>query len=129
MYFGRGKDHKYTDINEVSCTSFFKSRDPKLKDTVLSKNTLLEHIKRPAYQTGWLWRECFNNVELWGWKPSFKLCAKYFPRWQQPDFQTTIKDVVATCGCKTSKCVNYKCGCLGKKCLDFRKYQRKCQSI
>ena len=35
MYFGN--NHRYTDINEARCTSFFKSLNPKLKDTVYQK--------------------------------------------------------------------------------------------
>ena len=50
MYFG--KDHRYTDINEAMCPSFFKSPDPKLKGTVLSEDALLEDIKQSAYQAG-----------------------------------------------------------------------------
>ena len=80
MYFGN--NHRYTDINEARCTSFFKSLNPKLKDTVLSKDTLLEHKKQSTYQVGWICRKCFNNValpvsELWDWKPYFGLCTKY----------------------------------------------------
>ena len=106
-------------ITGTSCTSFFKSPDLKLKDTVLSKDALIEHINRSAYRAGWLWRESFDNAvlpgpELWGWKPYFELCTNYFPRWQQEDSQTTIQDVVSTCGCKTSNCVNCKCELLGK---------------
>ena len=96
LYVYFGKNHRYTDINEARCTSFFKSPDLKLKDTVLSKDALIEHIKRSAYRAGWLWRESFDNVvlpgpERWGWKPYFELCTKYFPRWHQEDSQTTIQ--------------------------------------
>ena len=107
LYLYFGKDHKYIDINEARCTSFFKSPDPKLRETILSKDALLEHIKRSAYQAGWLWKECLYNVilpdpEIWGWKMYFESCTKYFPRWQREDSIITIQDVVSTCGCKKS---------------------------
>ena len=41
-----------SDINEARFTLFLKPPDPKLKDTVLSKDALFEHIKRSAYQAG-----------------------------------------------------------------------------
>ena len=86
LYGCCGKDRRYTDINQARCTSFFKSSDLKLKDMILSKDALLEHMKRSAYQVGWLWRECFDNAVLpgpvvWGYKSYFELCTKYFPRW------------------------------------------------
>ena len=52
LYVYFGKNHRYTGINEARCTSFFKSPNPKLKDTV--SDALIEHIKRSAYQAGWL---------------------------------------------------------------------------
>ena len=77
MYIG--KDHRYTDINNTRCTSFFKSPVSKLTDTVLSKEDLIVHIKQSAYQAGWLWKECFDNLflpvsETSDWKPYFELC-------------------------------------------------------
>lgn len=73
LYVQFGKNHRYTDINEGSYISFFKSLSPKLKGTVLLKDALLENIKQSVYQVGRLWRECFDNVvlpgpELWGWR-------------------------------------------------------------
>ena len=59
VYVYVGKDHRNTEINEAKCTWFSKSPDPELKDTVLSKDVLLEHIKRSA-----LWREHLDNVVL-----------------------------------------------------------------
>ena len=46
LYVYFGKDHSYTDINEARCASFFKSPEPKLKDMVLLKDALNEHIKQ-----------------------------------------------------------------------------------
>lgn len=102
-----------------------------MKDIALSRDALLEHIKRLVFGAGWLWKECFGNVVLPGpelrvWKTYFDLFTKYFP-WCQQDYQTTIEDVVSTCRCKTRNCMNCRCGGLGKKCLNFCKCQWKCQ--
>lgn len=87
LYVYIGKDHRYTDINNTRCTSFFKSPVSKLTDTVLSKEGLIVHIKQSAYQACWLWKECFDNLflpvsEISDWKPYFELCLdltlKYF---------------------------------------------------
>ena len=66
LYVYFDKNHRYTDLNEARCTSFFKSPDLKLKYMVLTKVALLEYIKRSAYQACCLWRECFDNAFLPG---------------------------------------------------------------
>ena len=99
VYFG--KCHRFSDINDAWIVSFFGSPDPKLRETVLSRNGLLKHIKRSAYQAGWLWRECLSNITLWlpsnithifmnGWvdkcfiwiKPNFRLLLKVWCSYQ-----------------------------------------------
>ena len=61
---------------DARIVSFFGSPDPKLGETVLSRNGLLEHVKRSAYQAGWLWRECLLIITLsipalWGLETEF----------------------------------------------------------
>ena len=110
------------------------SPDPKLRETILSRDGLLEHIKRSAYQAGWLWRECWLNITLpnpvlWGWKTNSEDIDTFSPQWQQSAPETTIEDVLTMCGCKTDSCKNCKCGTLGEKCLAFCKCQRKCKNV
>ena len=78
-YFG--KDHRNTDISKARCTLFSKFPDPKLKDIFLSKDALLEQIKRLSIS-----RECLDNVflpssELWVCKSFFELCIKHSLSW------------------------------------------------
>ena len=132
VYFG--KSHRFSDINDDRIVSFFGSPDPKLRETVLSRNGLLEHVKQSAYQAGWLWRECLLNIilpipALWGWKPNSENVDTFSPQWQQSASETTIEEVLTTCGCKTDSCKNCKCGILGEKCLAFCKCQRKCKNL
>ena len=133
VYFGN--DHKYTDINDARCSSFFKSPDPKLKETVLSRDALFEHSKRSSYQAGWLWKECLVNVilpdpELWGWKINIASRLKYIPRWETDATSTTdIETVISICSCKTNRCINCKCGTSHKKCLAYCKCQRMCKNV
>ena len=113
--------------------SFFRSADPKLRETILSRNALLEHIKRSAYQSGWLWAECVANINLpspilWGWKLNSENWGKFLPLWQLCTSSTFIEVVLTTCGCKTDSCKNCKCGTLGEKCLIFCKCLRKCKN-
>ena len=140
MYMYFGKDHKYTDINDARCTSFFKSPDPKLNHRILSRGALLEHVKRSAYQAGWLWAECLANVilpdpTLWGWKLHTESQIteshnKYVPRWETNETkESNIDAVTATCSCKTNHCPNCMCGTSGKKCLEYCKCQRMCKNV
>ena len=64
IYVYHGRNHKFSDINEARITSFFVSSDPNIRGTILSRNALLQHIKRSAYQSGWLWAECLANICL-----------------------------------------------------------------
>ena len=134
LYLYFGKDHGYSSINDARCKSFFRSPDPNLRETILSKEALLEHIKRSTYQAGWMWRECERNIvlpdpALWGWKTFSEQFSRYFPRWQENESVTNIFEVLATCGCKTSICKNCKCRSMGEKCLDFCKCKRKCKNV
>ena len=136
MYLYFGKDNTYTDIDEARRISFFKSPDPKLNQTILSRGALLEHAKRAAYQAGWLWRECLTNVilpdpHLWGWKlDESSLIIRYLPRWQLVEVtEPNIDAVTSICSCKTNRCVRCKCGASRRKCLEYCNCQRNCNNV
>ena len=132
VYFG--KDHKYTDINDARCTSFFKSPDPKLKETILSRDALFEHVKRSTYQAGWLWKECLVNVilpdpRLWGWKTNTGSHITYIPQWETNTATVKLETIISICSCKTNRCTACKCGTASKKCLIYCNCQRKCKNV
>ena len=130
LYFG--KDHMYTDINDARLISFFKSPDPKLNQTILSRGALLEHAKRSAYQAGWLWKECLTNVilpdpQLWGWKLDNNPRTQYVPCWRTLGVtEPNIDAVISICGCRTNRCIRCRCAISGRKCLEYCNCQRNC---
>ena len=133
IYVYHGSNHRFTDINDARIVSFFQSADPKLRETILSSDAHLEHTKRSAYQSGWLWAECVANINLpnpllWGWKMNPQNTDKYLPLWESTSTSSRIEVVLTTCGCKTDSCKNCECGTLGEKCLTFCKCQRKCKN-
>ena len=71
-------NNSYSSIDEARVQSFFKSPDPDLRSTILSRSGLTEHIKRSCLIAGWVWKGCLYNVEIpdptsWGW-----LCSSVF---------------------------------------------------
>ena len=110
VYFG--KNHQYDDINNSRCISFFNSPDPKLKEIIMSKDALLQHIKRAAYQAGWLWKESTTNVILpdpilWGWEVNTNSSGKkYIPRWESNKCIVDINSIISACSCKRGAMAN-----------------------
>ena len=131
VYFG--KEHTYTDINEACHISFFKTPDPKLSQTVLSRRAFCEHAKSATYQSGWLWRECVTNVilpdpQLWGWKLVDD--THYIPLWHFPEgTEPNIDSVISICGCRTTRCVRCKCATSDRKCLEYCNSRWSCLNL
>ena len=95
----------------------------------MSRQGLVEHVKRASLQGGWLWREAISNVTIqdpgdWGW---VKKEGKYFPKWQaetEPEFD--VYTACQVCTCKKAICKQCKCAKNRMKCLPFCVCQQKC---
>ena len=118
------------DIDVQRMREFEHSTHSNLQLLPPSKNGLLEHLKRAAYEAGWVVYQCIENVELpdpqnWGWKRIGN--GRFVPQWQLCDNPIDpITVVTNTCMCVTAKCNNCTCSKLALDCLPFCKCQRGC---
>ena len=125
----------YTDFSKPANIDLLRMRDfehtahNNLRFLPPSRNGLLQHCKRAAYEAGWVQRQCMENVELpdptlWGWR---EMNDEFIPRWQEiEDPIDAIKIVTATCSCVKAKCTNCQCSKKNLECLSFCKCQRHC---
>ena len=89
----------------------------------------MEHIKRAALQSGWLWKEGEKNVMqqdpvLWG---CFIREDRLMPNWQLNEPSITINDICKICAC-ASKCKSCKCSNSNMKYLPFCGYKNNCEN-
>ena len=127
VYFSKDSSATSLSLGKLRYKSFFKSPDPNLKAIIPSNQGLIEHVKRSAFQAGWLWRECQLNPDYplitdWGW---VKEETRFFPKWC---FEYKSLDlVIITCSCKEDgKCNRCKCSLSKQSCLEFCHCQRHC---
>jgi hypothetical protein len=129
VYYPKEKDNR-PSLAELRMKHFFKSPDPKLKNLILSKEALVEHIKRAAFQAGWLWKESQQNpvypeVTEWGWQLIEN--KRYLPKWCQTF--TPLLPIIETCSCQEkSKCSKCKCTKSERSCIRYCNCQRSCES-
>ena len=96
-----------------------------------SKAGHFEHIKRAAFEAGWVAYQCKENVdlpspELWGWKLTEN--GNFLPKWQEIESRIDPERLVTvTCSCIKAKCSSCQCSRLGIGCITFCKCQRQCQ--
>ena len=93
--------------------------------------TLVQHIKRAAFQAGYCWGQClftspiFPDLERWGWKKGTQ--GVWEPLWSTlPEASKACQELIK-CGCK-SRCKG-GCSCVkaGLKCTSLCKCGGKCK--
>ena len=102
--------------NEVNITrkQLFAQKGRTLENIPPTKDALLQHVKRAAYQSGFVWGQCLIvNPDLpspsnWGWA---SVDDVWQPVWiTQPSAAGCCQELLR-CGCK-SGCKNRRCKCL-----------------
>ena len=119
---------KPKDINLLRMIDFEHSTHNNLRLLPPSRVGLIEHIKRAAYEGGWVYYHCMENANLpdpqeWGWKLK---SYRFIPKWQIVTDLIDPLDLTVTCSCTKQKCTNCLCRKKNFECIQFCKCQRKC---
>ena len=123
VYFPNQRLKDTLDLQRMS--HFIKTSDINLRQLVISKCGLLQHIKRSCIQAGWIWNFCESNIEIpnskdRGWK---QRNGMFVPVWQENDV-FDIASILKTCSCKKGACNNCSCQKSKMKCLRYCKCER-----
>ena len=99
---------------------FKSSPDNDLRKLPPSRASLLQHVKRACYQSGYLWRESLENfdlpdAQLWGWVLGSD--GFYVPHWMSETSSVDMEEFIATCKCYSQKCKTCKCSRTKIKCI------------
>ena len=117
----------YTILTELRLRYYFKHPDPQLKGLIISRSGLENHVKRAAYQAGWLWKHCDQELICpspveWGGR---KVDKVYTPIWCS-EYKNVV-EVIISCSCKeTGSCVRCNCGKSNFQCIEYCNCLRKC---
>ena len=92
------KKNSTENINLERMNAFTATPYCNLRVLPFSKSGLLEHIRRAAVQSGWLWKEGEKNVMqqdtvLWEW---VRREDRLMPNWQLNEPSITINDICKT---------------------------------
>ena len=104
-----------------------------LRSVPPSPAALLQHIKRAAYISGYLWGKAeqasptLPDIEQWGW--SFSGEDVLAPVWTLKRSDNVFKILVKSCGCgeQGKMCMRETCSCKRRKCLPFCKCRGDCE--
>ena len=102
-----------SDLDFQRMQDFEHSVHSNLRLLPASKAGYIEHIKRAAFETGWVAYECKENVdlpspELWGWKLTEN--RAFLPKWQEVENPIDPERLVTvTCSCIKTKCSSCQC--------------------
>ena len=107
---------------------FKHSVKDELRDLPPSKDALLQHLLRAAFQAGWLWGNSLRQLPCppvveWGWTTDVE---ELFVRWSTVSAGDTLSRVTGVCSCRTNKCTSCSCAARGMKCLIYCKCLSKC---
>ena len=117
----------YTTLTELRLKYYFKQPDPQLKGLIISRSGLENHVKRAAYQAGWLWKHCDQELICpspveWG---GHKVDKVYTTIWCS--LYKNVVEVIISCLCKeTGTCVRCNCGKSNFQCIEYCNCLRKC---
>ena len=120
-----------TSLADARLDKFNKSTDNDLRSLPPSRDALRQHVLRAAYQAGYLWHQCVEELDIpdpkdWGWK--LEASEDFFhPVWTTAQSSVTIKDFTKTCSCKTGKCKACNCASANLPCLSMCGCSRSCQ--
>ena len=126
-----GKVDSPIDIDVQRMREFEYSTHNNIRLLPPSKLGLTEHIKRAAYEAGWVQYQCIKNMTLpnpngWGWG---LYNGKYSPTWQVTTEPIDEDLVITTCSCTTEKCLRCKCVTQKLQYIPFCKCHRRCLSV
>ena len=98
-----------------------------LRDLPPSRDALLQHLLRSAFQAGWLWGNSLLQLPCplvveWGWTADEE---ELFIKWSTVSIGDTLSRVTGVCSCRTNKCTSCSCAARGMKCLIYCKCLRK----
>ena len=123
-------------VNDARYQLYVHSASDNLRKLPPSRDGLKEHIKRSAFQAGWVWRNKLSNRLPpskfdWGWK-QLPERDDILIQWTSPLSlpKISITQVTSTCRCKSegTKCGNCKCGKHNMICLLYCLCKRSCIS-
>jgi len=104
---------KQTTLGAARLDKFKKSADNDLRLLPPSRETLRQHANRSAYQSGYLLRQCVEELDIpepeqWEW--IFNTTNDFYqPVWTNVQSSITVKSFTRTCSCKLGKCKTCKC--------------------
>ena len=117
-------------LGDLRMGQLLKLKDNDLRKLIPTKDSILQHALRAAYQVGYLWREAYEEVELpdpchWGYTRGQH--GKLIPLWGENDYDGKgLVDLIAVCSCRTAKCKICKCAKSKNDCLPLCGCLRKC---
>jgi len=122
-------------INEASYQIFSSLVSGKLRQIPPSRNSLILHIMRSAYQSGWIWGNTLSEMACppvtdWGWtihEDRSRIGIVWYEKESGSDVMTLAK-LIKTCKCKRSAtaCRNCHCSKLDFACLRFCNCKQAC---
>ena len=126
LYSPKSKELRLTLAAE-RLAKFVGKADNVLRKLPMSRPGLIEHTKRACYQSGFLWRECMDNVNLpdptrWGWTMAGNILVL---KWQNME-ALDVMHLISSCTCKSNSCKSCKCSRNKWECLLFCSCNRSC---
>ena len=118
---------KIVDLNELRFNLFVNYCNNTLRDLPPANSSLMLHVRRSAFQSGWVWGNTLTQVPTpplveWGW---VLLETLYF-RWVMQQSPPDVQRVCSTCNCRTARCKGCRCAKNLLACLSFCLCKRNC---
>ena len=116
------------ELDRFRFDRFRFSTSDDLRELPPCSDALREHLKRAAYQAGWLWGNALEQqacppVDHWGWLIDDN---KLFIKWKTLDCGQELTKAIGICSCRTNRCLSCSCATRKVKCLIFCKCKRSC---
>ena len=123
------------DLDDLRFQTFKSASNNSFRELPPSKAALALHVKRSAYQSGWVWgnsisQEITPSIEDCGWTINNE---QLIVRWANELDQSTLTKLTKVCKCRSdtgsdNKCSSCSCGKMNLSCLEQCKCGRVCQA-
>ena len=127
----------YQRTSTLSCVNearkdLFAFRNRKIENIPPTLDALTLHVKRAAYQAGYIWGQCLvghpqlPSPDLWGWERDGE--ASWAPKWTTLPEASEVCQELIKCGCKKQCSRRCKCFKSGLRCTQLCAYSGQCNA-